>query len=90
MSVPTQTDPSAHTYTSTTSLTAAYSSSDASCAIEYSCLPSLGDIDLCAVGSLDSSTGVFQLATTDKSAYPPGTYSVSIKGSIENFASKSN
>ena len=82
ISVPTQTDPPNHTYSGPTFFTASYSASDTSCAIEYACVAPTSGIDLCAIGSLDTATGVFQLTTTDKVSYPPGTYTVEIKGSV--------
>ena len=84
-------DPENHTYLSSTSFTASYTPSEASCSIVYSCEPpevDSGTEDLCSLGTLDEETGVFTLTTTDKVTYPPGKYTVEIKGSIENYASQ--
>ena len=63
---------------------------DINCPIVYSCvLPSVGP-DLCAVGNLDTSTGVFELATSDKVTYPPGAYVVDIEGAIYLHPTVSN
>ena len=44
--------------------------------------------DLCALGNLDPTTGVFELALTDMDAYPPGTYPVEIQGFISGYLSQ--
>ena len=85
--VPAQTNPPDHTYSGPTSFEASYTVSDSECAIEFACVPPESGVNLCAIGDLDSSTGFFQITTTDFDAYPPGTYSVEISGSIAGFPS---
>ena len=53
-------------------------------------MPPAPGIDLCGIGSLDTATGMFQLATTDMVLYPPGNYPVEIKGFITGYPSHSN
>ena len=63
--IPDQEDPIDHTYQGPTSFQASYESSDTSCAVEYACVPPASGLNLCAVGTLDSSTGVFTLPMVD-------------------------
>ena len=72
---------SPHLYTSTTTFFAPYAAS-ASCTITYACDSTVVATDLCHVGTLNTSTGQFDLDTTDKLNYPPGIYTVSIYASI--------
>ena len=65
VTVPAQEDPIDHTYKGPTSFQASYVTSDSSCIVEYACVPPASGLDLCAVGTLDSSTGVFVLPTID-------------------------
>ena len=60
--------------------TASYSSSSASCSIVYSCETPVSGIDLCAAGTLNASSGEWQLTTADMSTYPPGAYSMEVSG----------
>ena len=83
--MPTQTDPPDHTYSGPTSLTAIYTISDSSCTIEYACVAPTSGLDLCAIGTLDTATGVFQLTTTNQISHPPGSYTVEIKGSVASY-----
>ena len=87
--MPTQTDPPDYTYSLPTSFTALYTVSVASCAIEYACVPPTSGVDTCAIGTLDPATGVFEITTTDRSSFPPGTLYVEIKGSIMGHPSHS-
>ena len=86
VTVPAQTDPNDHQYSGTTDFWASYSASDPSCSIVYACIPPVdGSLDLCSAGTLNTSTGEFQLSTTDMTAYPPGTYSLEIQGYIQGY-----
>ena len=89
VSVPTQTNPAPYYYLAST-FQAAYTSSDASCDIEYTCVTNDTGPDLCLAGTLDASTGVFDLTTTDASTYPPGPYDIIIQGHIAGFPEHEN
>ena len=85
-----QINPSDHEYSGTTSLTATYKVSDPTCSLEYVCIPVAGT-DLCAIGTIDASSKVlvFELSTTDKITYPPGTYQVDIVGQVSGYPTQS-
>ena len=85
-----QTDPPDHTYSGTTSLTATYTASPPKCSLEYACkVPAASGTDLCAIGIMDPASGVFELSTTDKATYPPGSYQVDIEGSVSGHPTQS-
>ena len=42
------------------------------------------------VGTLDTINGVFELSTADMVTYPPGSYTVTISGSITGYPSQTN
>ena len=73
--------------TDSISIFASYAASDPRCSIEYACVPQESGLDLCAIGTLDSSTGEFVLPGSDLNSYPPGTYPVEIQGFITGYPS---
>ena len=46
--------------------------------------------NLCLAGTLDASTGIFEITTTDAVTYPPGSYNVKIIGHISGFPANEN
>ena len=43
---------------------------------------------MCAIGTMDPDSGVFELSTTDKTTYPHGTYQVDIEGSVSGYPAR--
>ena len=95
MTIPAQTDPSDYAYSSSTTFTAAFIASDASCAIDYTCVPPASGVDWCSDGTLDSATGVWLLDTStivpapNATSHPPGTSIIQVSGEISGYPSSS-